>query len=146
MNDKGKLNAIRRELAAESEYNSLEEALVTLSRIAAIVNDGESSENEPYRTRTYCPECGTRLKQGDREYNYESGITDYTCPNCSWGGIEPINEEKIISDLEKSFDEGIEITTEDAELVMKRLEEGYDYKDAIEEIATGIMLLINEPD
>lgn len=146
MNDTEKLNAIRQELAAESEYDSLEEAIVTLNRIAAIVNDGDNSENEPYSNRTYCPECGTRLKQGDRDYNYESGITDYTCPNCGWGGIEPINEDKIISDLESSVDDGIEITPEDAQLVMKRIEEGYDYEDAIEEIATGIMLLINEPD
>ena len=36
----------------------------------------------------YCPECGHEFEQGEYDYNYDSGLLDYTCPECGWEGTE----------------------------------------------------------
>lgn len=36
--------------------------------------------------KKYCPDCGHEFKQGESEYNYGTGNTDYECPECGWCG------------------------------------------------------------
>ena len=43
--------------------------------------------------KTYCPECGHEFKQGESDYNYETGDTVCTCPECGWEGTAPDDEE-----------------------------------------------------
>jgi predicted RNA-binding Zn-ribbon protein involved in translation (DUF1610 family) len=35
-----------------------------------------------------CPECGHVFKQGESNYNYDTGHTDFECPECGWCGNE----------------------------------------------------------
>ena len=35
-----------------------------------------------------CPECGHVFKQGESNYNYDTGHTDFVCPECGWEGNE----------------------------------------------------------
>jgi hypothetical protein len=51
MTDQEKIRAIRKELDAVKEYDRLDEAVVTLNRIGAILNEGKSRKNEPYKNR-----------------------------------------------------------------------------------------------
>lgn len=96
--------------------------------------------------RAYCPNCGHKFVQGEYNYNYETGLLDYTCPDCDFEGTEHaiIDEDKIIDDLTDKVDDGIEITPEDAAAVMDKIEDGYDYSDALDEVAEGIEDCLDE--
>ena len=46
-------------------------------------------EDEDEDEDTYiCPKCGHVFKQGEYEYNYDTGNTDFVCPECDWQGNE----------------------------------------------------------
>lgn len=35
-----------------------------------------------------CPECGRVFTQGDWNYNYDTALLDFECPDCDWSGTE----------------------------------------------------------
>lgn len=35
-----------------------------------------------------CPKCGHPFVQGEGNYNYETALIDYECPECGWEGNE----------------------------------------------------------
>lgn len=45
-------------------------------------------------TKKYCPECGHEFKQGESDFNYGTGDTVYTCPECGWEGAAPLDDEE----------------------------------------------------
>ena len=47
----------------------------------------EDDEDEDEDT-CICPKCGHVFKQGEYEYNYDTGNTDFVCPECDWQGNE----------------------------------------------------------
>jgi DNA-directed RNA polymerase subunit RPC12/RpoP len=49
-----------------------------------------NDEKEEY----VCPDCGHVFEQGESNYNYDTGHTDYECPECGWCG----NEHEVIED------------------------------------------------
>jgi hypothetical protein len=51
MTDQEKIIAIKKELNAVKKYDRLDEAVVTLNRIGAILNEGKRRKNEPYKNR-----------------------------------------------------------------------------------------------
>ena len=91
-----------------------------------------------------CPICGHRFVQGEGDYDYDNACVHYTCPNCDWEGNNPndMSIEGIKDRLEcDKYDydlDGVEITDEDARLVIDRIEEGDDYDTAIEDVLNGI--------
>lgn len=38
--------------------------------------------------RYICPECGYVFEQGDYNYNYDTALLDFSCPECDWEGTE----------------------------------------------------------
>lgn len=40
-----------------------------------------------------CPECGHTFAQGEYDYNYNTALLDFKCPECEWEG----NENQLIS-------------------------------------------------
>lgn len=35
-----------------------------------------------------CPDCGHVFKQGEYDYNYDTALLDFVCPECGWEGNE----------------------------------------------------------
>lgn len=101
--------------------------------------------------KTYiCPNCGHKFVQGEYEYNYDSGMLDFNCPDCDWSG----NENDVISDTKVENDlydmlsdydlDGIEITDEDVNDVFIQIEEyGSTYDEALKCVLQGIHNCLN---
>lgn len=90
-----------------------------------------------------CPNCGHKFEQGEYEYNYDSGMLDFNCPDCDWSGNDVIDEAKVENDLYDKLEnydlEGIEITDEDVKNVFERITEyGDTYEEALNDVLQGI--------
>jgi len=91
---------------------------------------------------TFCPKCGHKFNQGEYEYDYDSGRISYACPECEWDGFNAIDSNMIDNDLNDGLDDyglqGVEITDEDIYNVMREIEDGEPYDDAVAKILSGI--------
>lgn len=108
-------------------------------------DDKEKTEDsEEDGENMVCPICGHKFEQGEYEYDYDGGVLVYTCTECDWQGNNPndMSIDGIKDRLEcDKYDydlDGVEITDEDARLVIDRIEEGDDYDTAIEDVLNGI--------
>ena len=43
-----------------------------------------------------CPHCGHEFEQGEYDYNYDTALLDFVCPECGWEG-----NETQVEDLEE---------------------------------------------
>ena len=84
-------------LESLSEYDAVEVAEDHINEIYEyedvwnynIEDEEEEEEDEDEDEDTYiCPKCGHVFKQGEYEYNYDTGNTDFVCPECDWQGNE----------------------------------------------------------
>lgn len=80
-------------LESLSEYDAVEVAEDHVNEIYEYEDvwnyNIESEEDEDEDEDTYiCPKCGHVFKQGEYEYNYDTGHTDFVCPECDWQGNE----------------------------------------------------------
>jgi predicted RNA-binding Zn-ribbon protein involved in translation (DUF1610 family) len=52
------------------------------------------------KTIKMCPQCYSALEQGDSNYDYDSGVTNYECKECGWQGthddIVEDDEDKVV--------------------------------------------------
>lgn len=100
--------------------------------------------------KKFCPKCGHEFEQGEYNYNYDSALLDYTCPECGWEGTEEyvIDIDRASMDLHDEQDryelEGVELTEEDSERVLLLYANGTDYDDAIAEVLSGIRECLDE--
>ena len=101
--------------------------------------------------RNYCPKCGHRFVQGESNYNYETGMLDFTCPDCEWEGThhDVLNVDNVLGELEDEKDDyeldGVELTDEDAEQVISKvIEYGEEYEDAKKQVMSGIRETLDE--
>ena len=37
-----------------------------------------------------CPECGHEFVQGEYNYNYDTALLDFECPECGWNGTDNV--------------------------------------------------------
>ena len=42
----------------------------------------------------HCPLCGHQFEQGECNFNYDTALLDFTCPECDWEG----NENQVVDD------------------------------------------------
>lgn len=51
--------------------------------------------------RFICPKCGHVFEQGEYNYNYDTALLDFSCPECDWEGTE----KQVIDadDFERNF-------------------------------------------
>lgn len=82
-------------LESLSEYDAVEVAEDHVNEIYEYEDvwnyniEEEEEEDEDEDEDTYiCPKCGHVFKQGEYEYNYDTGNTDFVCPECDWQGNE----------------------------------------------------------
>lgn len=100
--------------------------------------------------KKYCPNCGHEFVQGESNFNYETGNTDYHCTHCEWEGTQfnIMTLDGVLDDLEDEKEkhelDGVEISTEDAELVITKVKNGESYNDAISEVLAGIRSCLDE--
>ena len=48
----------------------------------------EVSDDSNMHIDCLCPECGHEFAQGEYNYNYDTGMLDFECPDCGWEGNE----------------------------------------------------------
>ena len=80
-------------LESLSEYDAVEVAEDHVNEIYEYEDvwnyNIEEEEDEDEDEDTYiCPKCGHVFKQGEYEYNYDTGHSDFVCPECDWQGNE----------------------------------------------------------
>lgn len=81
-------------LESLSEYDALKEIEDYLEEIFEhedtwsdyIEDEDEDEEDED--GEYICPNCGHVFKQGEYDYNYETALLDFVCPECDWEGNE----------------------------------------------------------
>lgn len=57
--------------------------------------DNEDDDEEDNEDGEYiCPNCGHVFKQGEYNYNYDTALLDFVCPDCDWEGNENGVEHK----------------------------------------------------
>lgn len=51
--------------------------------------------------RFICPKCGHTFEQGEYNYNYDTALLDFSCPECDWEGTD----KQVIDadDFERNF-------------------------------------------
>ena len=51
--------------------------------------------------RFICPKCGHVFEQGECNYNYDTALLDFSCPECDWEGTD----KQVIDadDFERNF-------------------------------------------
>ena len=78
-------------LESLSEYDAVEEAedhVDDIYEYEDVWEDYIESEEDEDEDTCICPKCGHVFKQGEYEYNYDTGNTDFVCPECDWEGNE----------------------------------------------------------
>ena len=50
--------------------------------------EDEDEEEDNEDGKYVCPNCGHVFKQGEWDYNYETALLDFKCPDCDWEGNE----------------------------------------------------------
>ena len=106
----------------------------------------QAKERKTMEKKMYCPECGHEFKQGESEFNYETGNTDYACPKCKWEGTDPLDYDKIKEDLEERLGEGRTVTDDDVENLVRATEYCEEYNEAIDMVAREIEKSAGEDD
>ena len=82
--------------------------------------------------KKYCPECGHEFKQGESDYNHETGDTLYSCPECHWECVEPVDRDRIREDLEKELAGRYETEDRYVDSVIEKMKtDRYAYRDAL---------------
>mgnify|MGYP003481243307 FL=1 len=71
-------------LESLSEYDAVEE----IYEYEDVWEDYIESEEDEDEDTYICPNCGHVFKQGEYNYNYDTGNTDFVCPECDWEGNE----------------------------------------------------------
>ena len=41
-----------------------------------------------------CPNCGHVFEQGEWDFNYDTALLDFCCPECDWEGNETMLEDE----------------------------------------------------
>lgn len=80
-------------LESLSEYDAVEEiyeydAVEEIYEYEDVWEDYIESEEDEDEDTYICPNCGHVFKQGEYNYNYDTGNTDFVCPECDWQGNE----------------------------------------------------------
>ena len=80
-------------LESLSEYDAVEEiyeydAVEEIYEYEDVWEDYIESEEDEDEDTYICPNCGHVFKQGEYNYNYDTGNTDFVCPECDWEGNE----------------------------------------------------------
>ena len=78
-------------LESLSEYDAVEVAEDHVNEIYEyedVWNYNIEDEEDEDEDTCICPNCGHVFKQGEYEYNYDTGNTDFVCPECDWQGNE----------------------------------------------------------
>lgn len=96
--------------------------------------------------KKFCPHCGHQFVQGEGNYNYDTALIDYTCPDCGWEGTEALDEDTIMDDLSEELGEGIDVTPEDAVCVLSELEYHDCYESAVKSVADNIRECLDDDD
>lgn len=80
--------------------------------------------------RTYCPKCGHEFERSEWGLDYETGMIGYECEECGWCGNEHevVDRDKVECDLIDHLDE---VTDSDVDAVIKSVESGDCYEDAL---------------
>ena len=97
-------------------------------------------------SKKYCPECGHEFKQGESDFNYATADTVYTCPECEWEGISPLDADIIKDGLEERLSEGYAVTEDDIDDVVRAIEYCEEYNEAIDMVAQEIEKSVGEDD
>ena len=59
------------------------------------IEDEEDDDEEDGEDGEYvCPQCGHVFEQGEWDYNYNTALLDFKCPDCDWEGNENDVEHK----------------------------------------------------
>lgn len=95
-------------LESLSEYDAEEEAEDYINDIyeyedvweyyIEVEDDEEDEEEEEERGEFICPECGHVFKQGEYNFNYDTALLDFVCPECDWEGNEKGVKFKVIEE------------------------------------------------
>lgn len=76
-------------LESLSEYDAVEVAEDHVNEIYEYEDVWKYNIEDEEDEDTYiCPNCGHVFKQGEYNYNYDTGNTDFVCPECDWEGNE----------------------------------------------------------
>lgn len=76
-------------LESLSEYDAVEVAEDHVNEIYEYEDVWKYNIEDEEDEDTYiCPNCGHVFKQGEYNYNYDTGNTDFVCPECDWQGNE----------------------------------------------------------
>lgn len=76
-------------LESLSEFDAVKEAEDYIEEIYDYEDVWEDYiESEEDEDTYICPNCGHVFKQGEYNYNYDTGNTDFVCPECDWEGNE----------------------------------------------------------
>lgn len=76
-------------LESLSEYNAINEIDDYLEEIFEHPDAWEDYiEDEDDDDEYVCPHCGHVFEQGEWDYNYDTALLDFKCPECDWEGNE----------------------------------------------------------
>ena len=75
-------------------YEDLEHEYATCYGGVSICTESELNDVSDEKEEYVCPDCGHIFEQGESNYNYDTGHTDYECSECGWCG----NEHEVIED------------------------------------------------
>lgn len=51
-----------------------------------------------------CPECGHKFVQGEWNYNEDTAMLDFECPECGWYGDETSVDERISRSYTRKYE------------------------------------------
>lgn len=88
--------------------------------------------------KKYCPKCGHEFVQGESDYNYETGDTVYTCPECDWEGTSALDRDRIKDDLAEELGEELEVEEKDIDHVLETIQFCESYEEAVRTAAEEI--------
>ena len=54
------------------------------------IYDVEEEEEDEGSDAYICPNCGHVFEQGEYDFNYDSALLDFVCPECGWEGNENV--------------------------------------------------------
>ena len=95
---------------AEKEVEDYIEEIYEYEDVWEQYIDPEEEDEDDDEDTCICPNCGHVFKQGEYNYNYDTGNTDFVCPECDWEGNEHgvkwVGEEDEDGEEEKDGVEG----------------------------------------
>lgn len=82
-------------LESLSEYSAIGEIDYYLDEIFEhkdtwedYIEDDDDEDSDEEDTTYVCPHCGHVFEQGEWDYNYDTALLDFKCPECDWEGNE----------------------------------------------------------